>query len=108
MYNVSEIRTNVINHIKSQITEPIINCPLYDSETDSWEQSTDPMKQSIEAVIFCESDEYVPLHILELHPNLVYGVYETTDFHDTECFNYEDLNLECLYEISNYLEKLKG
>ena len=108
MYNVKELKKNLINHIKSQITDPIINCPLYDSETDSWEQSTDPMKQDIEAIVVSVLDEIVSVHILELHPNLVYGVYETTDFHDTECFNYEDLNLECLYEISNYLEKLKG
>ena len=51
MYNVEKIKSDLITNIKSQITEPIINCPLYDPETDTWEKSTDPMKKSIEAVV---------------------------------------------------------
>ena len=108
MYNVEKIKSDLITNIKSQITEPIINCPLYDPETDTWEKSTDPMKKSIEAVVGGVFDGYVAVHIAELHPDTVFGVYETEDSHDTEYFDYEDLDIESLYEISNYLEKRKG
>jgi hypothetical protein len=112
MYNVEKIKTDLIESIKSQIVDTIINNPQYNKETDRWEDSdsdTDSMEQTIEAVVYEFTEEcYVALHITELHTDKVFGVYETSDIHYTDYFEYEDLDLEALYEISNYLEKLNN
>ena len=103
MYHIEKIKADLITEIKSQIKEPIINCPLYDSESDTWKDSTDPMEQSIEAVV--EFEWFVSVHITTLNPDSVFGVSETEDEHDTQEFSYEELDLEALYKIANYLEK---
>ena len=103
MYNIDEIKRNIITHIQSQINTPIVICQGgYEDEKEQWNISK--CESAIESVYNTNHDWYVSFKICQLNPDRVFGYYESEDSNATDYAEYEGLSLEALYQISNYLE----
>ena len=103
MYNIAEIKSDLISRIQSYVgNTPIVICPgAYNVASNEWDITR--CNEAIESVYIY--DWYVSFKICQLNPDRVFGYYESEDNHATEYAEYDGLSLEALYEIINHIER---
>jgi hypothetical protein len=103
MYDIEEIKAQLIDHIKSYVgTRAIVICPgAYNAVNQEWD--VPKCNDAIESVYLY--DWYVSFKICQLNPDGVFGFYDSADEHATDYAEYNGLSIEALYEILNYIEK---